>query len=201
MPQEISLFVVRAHLVGARRDHLRAEFVLPHEGRGPVAALFASVAPQLLAGRGVERHQEGLVLVVVHDVELPVVHDRRCSRTPAEARPHHLEAPLPDRLAVHREGEDADVAEVGVDPLAVRDRGLRGVGVLQVAREVRRPDQHLALPTLLSGFHLKAVDRPVVLVGGRLHPVAAEVEALLRLLDLALAPHRGEEDAVALDDG
>ena len=216
-PQLAAVEVVRAHQVAAGGHELGAALVLPDEGRGPVRALVAVVPPALHPGLGVERHQERLLVVVVDDVERPVVQHRRGRGTPPETRVRRLEAPLPDDGALHVEGVDADVAEVGVDPLAVGHRRRRGVGVLQVAVEVGPAGVHLRRPEDLAALEIDGLHQPVMDSHRALHQVArlrvaepsagghrlrravGEIEPHARLLLFALADDGGQEDAVAPD--
>ena len=217
-PQLLTIQVVRAHQVAARRHQLGAALVLPDEGRRPVRPLVTVVPPALHPGRGVERHHERLLVVVVDDEQRPVVQYRRGRRPPPQARVRRLEAPLPDEGPVHVEGVDAHVAEVGVDPLAVGHRRRRGVGVLQVAVEVGPAGVHLRRPEDVAALEVDRLHQPVVHGHRALHQVArlrvaeppagghrlrrtvGEVEPHARLLLLALADDGGQEDAVAPDD-
>ena len=112
-------------------DHeLGPQRVLPDEGRGPArrGAPGRQVAihlPQHLAGLRVDRGGKRLAVVVVEHEHAAVVHDRR--RGGAEVQVHRLrvEARVPERRAVEAIGEQADVAEVGVEPLAVGGRASR----------------------------------------------------------------------------
>ena len=58
---------------------------------------------------------------------------------------------------------------------------------------------HLGLPAAFAARGLEAVHGPVVILLRRLHPVATEVEALLRSLDLALTPDGRQVDLAIRD--
>src|SRR6185436_2611319 len=85
-PQLLAVEIVGAHLRGAGGDELGALLVAPDEGRGPIGALVTVDPPQLASGRRVERHDEGLLLVVVDDEELAVREHGRGRGSPAHAR-------------------------------------------------------------------------------------------------------------------
>ena len=125
---------------------------------------------------------------------------RRRRGAPAGARRIGADGVRPYRRAVHVEGEDADVAEVGVDPLAIGDRRLGGKAVLEVPRALRRAAMDLALPADFSGVDIEAVDHPAVLARRRVHPSSVEIDAGARLLLLGQRDHGRDEDPVAPDD-
>ena len=82
---------------------------------------------------------------------LPVVDHRR--RRGAEVEIHRLriEPRVPQRLAVERVGEQPDVAEIGVEPLAVGGRRFRREGVLAMTAAERHALVRFALPLQLAG--------------------------------------------------
>ncbi len=126
--------VVAAQLVHAGRDDLRAALVLDDERRGPGVDLVALHAPDLVAGRLVERDDERLALVVPDDDEVRPWSDRR--RALAELVAHLLVAEilLPHQLAVHVVGVEPLRLERRDDVLAVGDRGARGEGAVVLMR-------------------------------------------------------------------
>ena len=105
----------------------------------------------MLARLRIDRRGERLAVVVVHDEHAAVVHDRR--RRGAEVQIHRLriESRRPERLAVERVGEQPDVAEVHVEPLAVGGRRLGREGVLAMAPAERRALVRFALPLQRAG--------------------------------------------------
>src|SRR5262249_44322863 len=121
LPQRLALQVVRAHLARARRHDLGPLPALPDKRRCPVALLVPGNAPKVLACPLVESGQEGVVLVVVDDIEAVAVQDGRGARAPAHARLLARPGALPEFLALEVIAVQAKVAEVGVDALAVGD--------------------------------------------------------------------------------
>ena len=216
-PELVPVEVVGPHEVAAGGDELDARVVPPHERGRPVGALVPVDAPALGPGRGVEGDDERLLVVVVDDEQAVAVERRRGGRTPAQARLRRFEPPFPDHRAGHVEREDADVAEVGVDPLSVRHRGRRGEAVLQVPVEPRRAGVDLRGPDDRAGLDVQGVDQPVVRVPFPLHQVprpgvgepavghrlgrpVRKVEPHARLLGLSVADDGGQEDAIAPHD-
>ena len=216
-PDLVAVEVVGTHEVAAGGDELGAGLVLPDERGRPVGALVAVDPPALGPGRGVEGDHERLLIVVVDDEQRVFVEHRRGRGAPAQARLGRVESPLPDQGAVHVEGEDADVAEVGVDAFSVGHLGGRREGVLEVPVELRRARVDLGGPDDLAGLEVEGVHEPVVNVLLPLHQVpgpgggkravghllgraVGEVQPHARLLGLAVADHGGQEDAVAPDD-
>ena len=216
-PDLVAVEVVGPHDVAAGGDQLGARVVLPDERGRPVGALVPVDPPALRPGRGVEGDDERLIVVVVDDEEGAVVEHRRSGRAPAQARLGRIELPFPDHRAAHVEREDADVAEVGVDPLSVGHRGRRGEGVLEVPVEPGRAGVDLRGPDDRAGLDVQGVDQPVVQVPFPLHQIprlgggepavghllgraVGEVEPHARLLGLSFADHAGQKDAVAPND-
>src|SRR5439155_22954275 len=105
-------------------DQFRPHLVAPDERRPPVALLVAVNTPDLPARLRVEGGEVGLLLVVVDDEQTVIVQGRRGRGAPAHARLDRIELLLPEQLAVVAQTEDTDVAEAGVDALAVDGRRL-----------------------------------------------------------------------------
>ena len=121
-----------------------------------------STAPDLRARPLVVGGDERLLLVVVDDVDARVVHDGR--RRMAEPGLHleSVHRPGPERLPVHVEREQPDVAEVHVHPLTVGDRGLGGVAVLQVPRFRRHAGVGHAFPANPPGLQVDVIQDPAM---------------------------------------
>ena len=205
LPQQPAVEVVGADPPGRGGHDLGAQGVLPDEWSRPgVPGLVALDPPHVLAGRGVERGQERLRGVVVEDVE-PAVVQRRRRR--GGHRLHGVERPdvaAPDLLALEVEGRhQPDGPEVDVDALAVGDRGLRGVAVLEVPGDLGHRAMELARPPHRPRLEVDVVHQPPVLAVGRDRPVvlAGVVEAGNRLHLVVGRAHRGgDEDVVPPDD-
>src|SRR5260370_30493534 len=120
LPEELAVQVVGTYLVLAAGDDLGALLVLPHEGRGPVALLVAIHAPDLFPSLLVERCQEGVLFVIVDNVDALAVKNRGSSSAPTEE--HRIRVPFlgPELLAVHVVTKQPDVAEIRVDAFAFR---------------------------------------------------------------------------------
>ena len=200
-PEQAAVERVRPRLAGAGRDEFRPHAVLPDEGRGPVALLVAGHSPGLAARLRVERRHEGVVFVVVHHVEPAAVQHGRGRRPPA--RPHRPRPPpvLPHTLAFHVEADDTDARKRGVDPLAVGDGRLRGVGVLHVHRAGGRAAGDHGLPAGHAGGGVEAGDHPANLAVRNVGPLAAEVEALLGVFGWRRRDRGGDDHTLARDDG
>ena len=102
-------------------------------GVAQLLLLVAVGAPQFLAGPLVVGGDVRLLVVVVDEDDAILVEDRRRGGAESGARLHRRHLLRPDRLAVHVEREQADVAEVRIDALAVGDRRFGGVAVLLMA--------------------------------------------------------------------
>ena len=199
-PEEGAIETVAADRARAGSDDLGAQRVFPDEGGAPVALLVACGLPLLRAGGGVEGHDLRLLLVVVDDVQHPLVEGRRGGGAPAEAHRSRRERPVPDDRAVEIEAPDADAAEHAPHVRAVGDGGLRGVAALDVDRRLRDRLVHLFLPAHLPGSEIEAHHLPLVHALGGLLPLATEIEPLLRFLGVAGVDDGGEEHTVAGDD-
>ena len=136
--------------------------MLPDVRRRPVRSFLAIDQPDRLAGGRVERGEVRAAVVVVDNVEAALVQHGRRRRAPAVARRLERSGDRPQQPAVEVVGEDADVAERHVDALAVGDRRLGRVGVLQVARRRRNAAMRLALPRDLAGGEVDRVHHPAV---------------------------------------
>ena len=200
LPQQLSIEIVGADAARRVGDDFSLPVVLPDVRRRPAALLVALDAPDLLAGSCIERHEKRLLLVVAHDVQPAVMQHRRRRSAPAGARGKRADGVRPDRRAVHVEGEDADVAKVGVDPLAISDRRLGGKAVLEVPRALRRAPMDLARPADSSGVEIDAVHHPTVLARRRVDATAVEIDAGARFLLLDQRDHGRDEDPVAPND-
>src|SRR5262249_47913204 len=199
-PEQLAVQAIRAHLARSRRDQLRAFLVLPDERGGPVTLLVAVDAPGVLARLRLERGEIRLLLVVVDDEQAVPVQGRRRGGAPAHAHLHRIELVLPQYLAVVVEAEDADVAEDGVDPLAINRRCLGGVRGFQVNRTGRLSLVDLLLPEHLAALEVETADQPAMLAGRGLPLEIVDVEALLRVAEFLLADHRGDKDAILPDN-
>ena len=159
LPQQVAVEVVGAHAVGAGGDDLGPLLVLPDEGGRPVGALVPRNAPDLVAGLRAQREQVRLIVVVVLDIEAAVVQHRRRGGAPPQPGGRGLDVARPAQPAVRRvEAEDAQVAEVDEQRVAVGDRRLGRQGVLHVVAAGRRAAMHLALPPHGPGADVERVD-------------------------------------------
>ncbi len=172
----------------------------PDVGRRPVRPLVALDPPDRLTGARVERGEKRLGVVVVHDVEPIAVEHRRGRCAPAVARLERPPAPRPEGGAVHVECEDAELAKVRVDALAVGHRRLRCVAVLEMARRRGRRRVKLTRPAHVARLPVEGVQHPPVRVARRA-ALAAQVESRPRRLALGRPDHRRHEDDVTPDDG
>src|SRR5206468_3670273 len=147
LPQQLSVEIIGANPARAVRHDLGAYVVLPYERRGPVVGLVPIDPPQLAAALPVERHDEGLVRVVVDDIQPVLVEDRRGASSELVAAVERAELTCPYRLAAQVErGDETDGAEVDVDALAVCHRRFRRKTVLDVPRSRRQRASQLPLP-------------------------------------------------------
>ena len=146
----------------ARRDGRRA----------PRRHVAARRAPQLLAGRQIERRDKRALLHVGLDDHAVAVDDRRAGEPPLRVG-HHEEAGveqaevlLPDRLALHVEGVQPFGAEERHDVAAVGGERRAGVGRLGVPLDLRHAGVRGALPERLAGLPCRSTspstDAPLV---------------------------------------
>ena len=172
---------------------------LEDERRRPRVDLVARHAPQLLAVALVERRRRTTVAVqVVPDDDERVAVQRR-RRALAELVAHALvaEVLLPEQLAVHVVGVEAERLEVGEDVLAVGDRRARRPrAVVDVRRFVRLL---LARDPLPDGLSRLAIDRhdDEAMHAARLQAAARRV---LRVAGDADGNRGRHEEAIAPDD-
>src|SRR5262245_38622520 len=110
------------------------------------------------------------------------MHDRRGRHSPPVARRRWIEAPLPNHLAAEIERKDADIAEVGIDTLAVCGGCFACVAVLQMAGKCRDRFEDVALPDDLARVEINRENNPAMFVRGNAS-FAAEIESLFRLFD------------------
>ena len=181
MIQQLAVEIVRAILARAGRDDFRAQLVLPDERSGPVA-LFATPhrAPNLLAGLRIERHEERLLFIIVHDVKPPVVKHRRRRKSPAIARLHRRPFLFPKLLASHVIAEQTVIAKIRIHAFAVGNGRLGGIAVLDVNTPARLARERRAFPQHLARPEVKAKHLPMMHPCRWLITVAAKVQPLLR---------------------
>ena len=196
-PEQCAIQIVRPDLVRSRRDDLGALSVLPDERRRPVALLITWRSPDLFTGLGIQREQIRILIVVVHKIEPVAIQHRRCGGPPTESSRLRLDGVLPDFLTIKVKAKHADIAEVGIDSLSIRDRRLRGIAALQVNWSLWPPFMDLPLPTNFASLQVETVDLPLMHGIWRLRSIAAEIESLLRLFGLTRIDDRRQEDAVA----
>ena len=96
--------------------------------------------------------------------------------------------------------EEANVAEAGINPLAICHRRLGGVTILHVKLVRRRALMRFLAPQLAAGFKLITKDQPAMDRLGRFLSLAAEIETFLGRLHLSFADHCGQEQFVAPND-
>ena len=199
LPQLPAGEVVGTHPVGAGGDNLGAPVVRPDVGGRPVGPLVAVGAPQLGAGLGAQRHEIRLLLAVHDQMDAAVVEHRRRRRAPPVAGLRRRQLARPAHGPVEAERIEADVAEQHVHVLPIGDRGLRGVGVLEMVRGRRHAGVHLGPPALRARLEVERVDQPVVDVP-RGAALAVAVPPALGRFDVAVARDGGDEHEAAGHD-
>jgi hypothetical protein len=120
-PKRFPIEVIRTDAFRAGSDKFDAFFVLPDVRSGPVAFFIAIDAPELAAGFGVQSEGEGLVVVVVDDVEPAIVEDWRSGGAPAVAGFGRSPIGGPEFAAIQVVTEKADPGKMRIDPFAVCD--------------------------------------------------------------------------------
>src|SRR5262245_42524835 len=148
--------------LGAEANQLGPTFGLPHKWRAPRRLVAAFLAPNLLAGHFVERHQERLLLIVALHIE--TIADQGRGAAGAKTKHHVVGTEFlgPDLLAVQIEAIETGHAKVSVDALAVGDGRFGGIRVGRV-----RGDGGFVLggglfPQCLAGAAIETVHFPAV---------------------------------------
>src|SRR5262249_731796 len=174
--------------------------------RAPRRDLVARRGPYLLPGLDVERRDERVPAQVALEDRQPLVDQRGVPEAPLvlpvdrEARVERAEVAFPQEPAREVVTVQPFRAEAGDDVLAVGRRGAVGLAALPVPLDLRhalvgRPRPEDRARVAVQAKHLPGVLRRVV-DGSN---VAVVADADLRVL--VAADGRGEEDAVAPDDG
>src|SRR5262245_57049004 len=179
-PKRFAVEIIRPHLFSSRRDDFSPRSVFPNVRRRPVCSLFTLDPPDLIAGLLVQGDHERLGIVVIYYIDSILVEHRRCGGSPAVTS--HEGSPLlrPDQFAIHIKTEQPNVAEIRIDALAISNRSLRSIAVLEMSRAFWCAFLDLLLPLDLSGFEVDAVDHPLMSVSRGLS-LTTKVESLLRL--------------------
>ena len=193
MPQHFACQVVAADLSAARNHQFGALGGFPEVRGAEVAGFIARDLPQDLACLGVERAQGRSLFVVVHHIHPSLVQDRGSGGAPSVAHLVGLNGLRPNHLALEIEAEQAHRSKQHVHVLAVGDRGLGGVAVLEVDGRGRNRSVKLGAPEGLAGVAVEAQGHPALALLRGFRAVAAEIQTLLRSLQFSLAHCRGEE--------
>src|SRR5262249_37879998 len=137
--------IVSVYVILAADDHLVPISGADRNGRAPADVLFARSLPKKLAGAPVQRGNKRPLALVLVDDHAVLIKQRRAGAAVIERDLAEAVAPRLPPLEAHR--QQASVAEVGIDTLAVGSRRGGSVGVLPVEffqlrlRRVRFPQK------------------------------------------------------------
>src|SRR5205085_9415910 len=129
------------------------------------------------------------------------VQHRRSRGAPAVADLHGRPTGGPELFPFHVVTEEAYVAVVSIDALAVGHRRFGSEGVLHVQPVRRGAGMSFLPPEFATGVEVEAEDEPTLGAFGNLLAFAAEIKALLRLFHFAFAHDGRHEDAIAPHNG
>ena len=130
LPQHLACQVVAADLSAARNHQFGALGGFPKVGSAEVAGFIARDLPQDLACLGVKGAQGRSLFVVVHHIHPPLVQDRGSGGAPSVAHLVGLQGLRPNHFALEIEAEQPHRSKQHVHVLAVGDRCLGGVAIL-----------------------------------------------------------------------
>ncbi len=66
-PQLLTIKIVGPHFITTGGDQLRTGIMLPDERRRPIRPFIPIHSPLFLTSRGIQRNDEGLLIIVIHD--------------------------------------------------------------------------------------------------------------------------------------
>ena len=82
--------------------------------------------------------------------------------------------------------ENAQIAEIEINPFAIRNGRFGRIAIFQMDRRFRRGLMHRLLPQQVPGFKIDAVSYPTVNRCGRIGPIASHI---ITELKNTLSPH------------